>query len=247
MILTAHQPCYLPWLGLFAKIALADTFCIFDAVQFERHGYSNRVKIKTNTGPQWLTVPVEHGMPLLKDAKIVQGGWARKHCRTIELAYQKAPFFPLYFDALREILMREHNLLVELDTALLRFLLNALGIRTKIVKASEQDFRGSKSELVLDMCRKLGAKAYIFGQYGASYADVPAFDRAGVGVLFQSYQHPTYPQLHGAFESGLSIIDLLFNHGPESLTILTNGRLERVRAELRDGTYERLAKTEVQA
>lgn len=199
---------------------MADRFVIFDGVPFSRHDYTNRVQIKTNTGAQWLTVPVEHGSALLCDTKIVDGPWRRKHLRTIELAYQKAEHFERYFPALRGILSQQWTRLVDLDETLLRWLMNELGIKIPVERASGYTFGGEKSALVLDMCQQLGATKYIFGHHGKDYADVEAFRLAGVEPIFQQYVHPVYKQLHGEFIPGLSILDLLFNHGPDSLEIL---------------------------
>lgn len=224
MILTAHQPVLLPWLGLFAKIAAADTFCIFDGVQFERHGYSNRVKIKTERGAEWITVPVHHGKDervLLKDARIDNHGpWQRKVVKTIEHAYRKAPYFDDYFPILQSYLTDGYAELAALDTNLLEWASLHLGIDRPWEFASDHNLQGEKSALVLDMCKQLGATKYIFGAMGRDYADVPAFERAGIKVQFQDYKHPTYRQLHGEFVPGLSIIDLLMNEGPRSLEIL---------------------------
>ena len=223
MILSAHQPSYLPWLGLFAKIAQADEFAIFDVAQFERHSFENRNYIRTYTGQQLLTVPVclnGHMLGNGADVKIAQGSWARKHVRAIELAYQKAPFFNDYFDPLSRIITSEHEKLHDLNNDLLRFLLSALNIKTKIMLASTNFPQGTKSGLVLDLCRKTGATTYIFGSKGRDYADVPAFEAEGIKVEFQDYKHPVYKQVHSGFEPNVSVIDLLFNHGPKSLSIL---------------------------
>lgn len=227
MILTAHQPVYLPWLDFFHKLALADAFVIFDGVQFERHGYSNRVRIKTHAGPLWLTVPVEHGQPKLCDARIAPGPWARKHLKSIEFAYGKAPHFERYFEPLHEILSREWGYLAPLNAALLDWCMRELGIAVPVTTASEQNYRGEKSGLVLDMCKSMRATTYVFGALGRDYADVEAFRGAEVATVFQDYQHPTYPQLHGPFVPGLSVLDLLMNCGPESLAILMRRNVSR--------------------
>lgn len=225
--LTAHQPCYFPWLGFWAKLASADQFVIFDNVPFSRHDYSNRVQIKTQHGVQWLTVPVEHGGSLLKDAKIVDDRWQRKHLRTIELAYNKAPYFDVYFPLIEKLLNVSGGTLEKLCTGTLVFgigslfnNLSALQIFHSLQWGSEFYFSEKKSALVLEVCKQLGATRYIFGAKGRDYADVAAFERAGIEVEFQSYKHPTYRQLHGPFVPGLSIIDLLMNEGPNSLEIL---------------------------
>ena len=226
LVLTAHQSMFLPWLGLISKIAAADQFVVFDAVPFERHGFGNRNRIKAATGIQWLTVPVRlkgHLDKPISQIEIVPGNWARKHLRAIELAYQRAPYFERYFAPLKAIYAHEWRYLAGLNRALLDWILDELGIVIPITSASEQCFEGSKSALVLDMCKKMGATEYIFGALGRDYADVAAFERAGVKVWFQDYKHPTYNQLHGPFVSNLSIIDLLFNAGLDSLKILKNG------------------------
>ena len=100
MILTAHQPVYLPWLGLFHKIARADLFCYFDIVQYQRKDYNNRNKIKTSNGALWLSVPVEskgHLDKNVSDILIIQDNWVTKHLKSIELNYKKAPFFKELF------------------------------------------------------------------------------------------------------------------------------------------------------
>jgi hypothetical protein len=227
MILTAHQPVYLPWLGLFHKIALAESFCVFDIVQYQKKDYNNRNRIKTHTGPIWLTVPVEsknHLQTKICDIKIVHDGWAKKHARSIRLSYQKAPFFAHYIDVIEEhLLQRNYDYLTDLNTEMLRMFLDLLGIEIGIVKASDFEFSGIKSDLVLDMCIKLKATKYIFGELGKNYADIEEFSKSGVKVYFQKYIHPSYSQINGAFVPFMSVIDLLFNVGPESKNVIMHG------------------------
>lgn len=227
MILTAHQPVYLPWLGLFHKIALADRFCVFDVAQYQTRDFNNRNKIKTNTGPIWLTVPVEskdHFSKRLSSIRVINNGWSRKHFKSIDLAYRKAPFYRDYIGGIEQLLLgRTYEYLADLSRATLELGLAALGIDIPIVVASDYELQGLKSDLVLDMCRHIGASTYIFGSQGRNYADVGSFAEAGIDAKFQDYQHPVYPQLHGAFEPYMSIIDLLFNAGPRSLSVLMSG------------------------
>jgi hypothetical protein len=218
MKLTAHQSSYIPWCGLLAKIASADLFCIFDAVPMEGSGFENRQRIKTASGVQWLTVPVRRHMDTrICDVEIATDQpWARKHWRTIELAYQKAPYFAEYGPDIRYLLTdktQNWERLVDLDVAMLNYLLLVFRIMTPVVRASDYSFQGAKSDLVLDMCKQLGATEYIFGSQGRDYADVPSFEAAGIKVSFQDYKHPEYPQLHGPFVSHMGAIDLLFNVG----------------------------------
>lgn len=231
MILTAHQPVYLPWLGLFHKIALADLFCYFDIAQYQTKDFNNRNKIKTNTGEIWLSVPVEskhHFEKSVGEIRIVQNGWQRKHFKSIQLAYQKAPFFKDYIGELEALLIgREYATLSALNLEMLRYFMKSLAIDTPIVKASDYAFSGTKSDLVLDMCLQLKADVYIFGAQGRNYADTDKFRAHGVEPVFQDYRHPEYRQLHGPFLPYMSVIDLLFNEGPASRGILLGGNVGR--------------------
>ena len=231
MILTAHQPVYLPWLGLFHKIALSDLFCYFDIVQYQRKDYNNRNKIKTSNGELWLSVPVESKNHLNKNVSkilIVQGNWVKKHLKSIELNYKKTPFFKDYFPELQSILINESkNSLGYLNLKLLEFFMECLSIDTQIVKASDYSFDGIGSDLVLDMCVRLGADSYIFGEQGKNYADVKAFKEAEIVVEFQNYIHPVYRQMGRDFLPYMSIIDLLFNEGDKSFDMLMSNNIEQ--------------------
>lgn len=231
MILTAHQVGYMPWLGLFSKIAQADKFVCFDDVQYEKRGWNNRNDIKTQTGPLLLTVPVEsknHFRKKLREIDIVPGNWHRKHMRSIELAYRRAPYFDQHFQGIGAILdlYADGGRLIDLNMDLLRYFMRTLGLQVSIVTASDYTFRGTKSELVLDMCKQLGATKYIFGGEGEGYADKDGFRNEGIEPIFQRYEHPEYPQQHGKFLSHMAVVDLLMNCGPESLDILINKQLE---------------------
>lgn len=216
MILTAHQPQYLPGLRLFGKIAAADLFCIFDIVQFEAKAFENRNLVKTQAGPLMLTVPVQskdHFNSTGGTIGVMPGNWQRKHIRSIELAYKAAPFYKDYADKLFGILNREYERLADLNREVLGFFLTTLGIRTPVVVASDHAFKGEKSALVLDMCRTLEATEYLFGANGRQYADVDTFRAAGVEPLFQEFTPQEYPQLHGPFVPNMSALDLLMNVG----------------------------------
>lgn len=231
MILTAHQPVYLPWLGLFHKIALADALCYFDNVQYQIKDFNGRNKIKTANGPVWLTVPVK--AKGYRDKKIQEieidnsQDWKNKHFKSIYINYKKAPFFENYADFFEDVYKRDWKHLSELNEYMLKWFLKELDIKVEYSKASEQNFEGYKSDLVLDMCKKLKANLYIFGALGKDYADKEKFEKAGVKLYFQDYVHPAYPQLHGEFAPYMSVIDLLFNCGPESKKVLMSGNITK--------------------
>ena len=230
MILTAHQPAYLPWLGLFHKIALADVYIYMDDVKYSKSDYSNRNLIKDlQGGKRWLTVPLKTGGSdsISFDKLTIDNTqpWQRKHWNLIRLTYMKAPYFDKYATFFENVYLQTWRRLVDLNEYMLRWFLEVLDIRVDIRKSSDCNFSGSKSDLVLDMCKKLGANRYIFGENGTKYADVESFAQENVDLHFQKYNHPTYSQINGGFVSHLSIMDLLFNCGDKSRDILLSNNL----------------------
>jgi hypothetical protein len=231
MILTAHQPVYLPWLGLFHKIAISDMFVLLDEVQFEKNGWMNRNKIKTKNESLLLTVPV-----LLKNYREIKSSeicinnstnWQRKHLSSIQMNYSQSPFFDDYIGFFEEVYSKKWNFLNELNEYMLNWFLNKLEIKTKISKQSNYSFTGKKSDLILNMCKDLNASKFIFGSMGKDYADVKSFEKNNVSVFFQEYVHPTYSQMKGDFIPNLSVLDLLFNHGSNSLEILLSNNIRK--------------------
>ncbi len=231
MILTAHQPVYLPWLGLFHKIALSDAFCYFDDVQYQVKDWNNRNKIKTASGEIWLTVPVltkGYREKKIREIEINNAtDWRKKHWRSICLNYKKAPFFEKYSPFLENVYKRDWQYLADLNEYMLKWFIEQLGINVEYFKASESKFEGYKSGLVLDMCKKLRADMYIFGELGRDYAKEEDFLKNGVKIYFQEYKHPQYAQLFGEFSPYMSIIDLLFNCGENSLGVLMEGNINK--------------------
>ncbi|MBI4355804.1 MAG: WbqC family protein [Candidatus Omnitrophica bacterium] len=231
MVLAGHQPNYLPWLGFFDKAAQADHFVLVDTVQFVKRGpfgFQHRAKIKTASGAVWLTVPVlTKGKfdQTIQETRINNAApWRRKHWRAIELNYHQAPFFARYAGALEAFYACEWDRLALLNEALIRWLFDVLGLHLPVTTASGMGITGVKTELILKLCQAVGADTYLHGKHGREYADIAQMERAGVRSLFQDYQHPAYPQQFGAFTPQLSVIDLLFNHGPESLAMLRGNR-----------------------
>ncbi|HEX7052839.1 MAG TPA: WbqC family protein [Burkholderiales bacterium] len=229
MLVAIHQPHYLPWLGYLSRMACADLFVILDHVQFERQNYQNRTRVLVDGEPRWLTVPVEQRS---RDEPIAEKRidnrreglrhWARIHFETLRHAYRAAPHRHAWLPALEALYRRPYERLVELDAAALELLRGAFAIRTPLVRSSALGPQGAKSELVLDICRRVGARALLVG-LGASraYLDREAFARAGVTLVLQEFSHPRYPQCGAAdFSAGLSALDLLLNCGPEARRIL---------------------------
>jgi len=226
MIVSIHQPNYLPWLGYFDKIKKSDCFVIFDDVQFPRgkNHFGHRNYIKTNTDKKWLTVSVRDKSSL-KPFNVIEisDNWQDEHVRLIEAFYSRAPYFTQYFPKLKELICREYCCLSDLNVELLKYFLEVLNIKTKLIKSSEicpPDIAGF--DRILYILEKLNATKYISGTGPGSmrYIDEEVFNAKGIELIWQHYDHPTYSQQYGEFIPYMSIVDLLFNEGPNSTDII---------------------------
>jgi hypothetical protein len=230
MLIAIHQPHYIPWLGYLDRMVKADLFIILDHVQFERRNFQNRTTIRLEGQPKLLTVPVIQlsQKEVIVDKRVdnsEDGGrdWGPTHLKTLKYAYRKAPFFAQYAPRLEEILHAKWDKLVDLDLAMLDFVREAFEIRTPLVRSSEMPVEGARSELLLNLCKSRGPGSVFLGGLGGSrrYLDHEAFAREGVGVEWQQFQHPVYPQCgEGEFTPGLMSLDLLFNCGPRGRDLL---------------------------
>lgn len=222
--LVALQPGYLPWLGYFDLLHRADVFVHYDDVQFDKHGWRNRNRVKGPKGAVWLTVPVLHGGRFgqaVLDVEIDERqDWRRKHLSTIAQFYARAPLVESVLPRLRDILERPWPRLVELDLAIIDWLAAELGIATPRHRASGLGIGGDRNERLLNLCRHFGATRYLSGDAARAYLDAERFAAAGIEVVWHDYRHPTYPQLHGEFAPYLSALDLLLNMGKRSLGVL---------------------------
>ena len=217
MILSIHQPAYLPWLGYFDKIVCSDVFVYLDTVQYEKNSFINRNQVKTAQGTSWLTVPVKSkghtAGSLLTTQTDESQSWRSKHLKTIEMNYRKAPFFEMNFPKLKRIFLKPALSLAELSWHQLGFWLSEFDIKTKVVRASDLPVHSKKSDLVLDLCKYVGASRYLSGALGKNYLDEAAFAESGVKIDYQEFNPSVYPQLWGDFVPCMSIVDYWMNCG----------------------------------
>ena len=229
MKVAIHQPHYLPWLGYFAKWAAADVFVFLDTVQYEKNGWQNRNRIKTDEGPRWLTVPVRaHLGTLIRDVLVdARQPWRARHFATLEHAYRGAPYWARHRDELLALYERQWERLAPVAAASAEWLAKKLGIATPTRLASQIGLPDTgpadATGRLVGLCRAVGADTYLAGRDGARYMDIAQFAAAGIAVEAQQYEHPVYAQQHGEFVPALSAVDLLLMHGDEALGILRGG------------------------
>lgn len=217
------QPGYAPWLGFFRQMIDADIFVYYDDVQFDKHGWRNRNRIKGTAGPVWLSVPVRHSGradQTVNETEIVEGPWAKKQVRTVRQLYARAPHLEPYAAEFAEIIERPWSRLVDLDMALVDAMRRWFAIDTPLYRSSALGIGGGKVERLINICQHFGADRYLSGNAAKSYIDPALFEAARIELAWQDYPHPIYPQLHGDFISHLSALDLALNTGPEAARIL---------------------------
>jgi hypothetical protein len=230
MILAAHQPAYLPWLGYLDKVARSDVFIVVDDVQYEAQNFQNRNRVKINNGVSWLTVPLVHGPQeervcdkLIAPSPSPREDWRRRAWRTFQIHYGRAPHFKRYAAALEEVYLQPWRSLVDLDLHLLTLTMHWLGIARPVLCSSTMDIRGQKTDRILELCRRVRADTYLSGAGGSmGYLDVKMLEAEGIHVAWQAFRHPVYPQLYPrlGFVPRLGAIDLILNCGPSSRDIL---------------------------
>jgi hypothetical protein len=228
MICGIHQLHYLPWLRYMEKIARSDIFVILDDAQFNKNGWQNRNKIKCPTGWCYLTVPVkQRNRQMLAEVEIADAEtWRKKHLKSLESYYRKAPHFETYFPRFEAIYAKDWHRLGPLNLEIIYTCLEALGIRTPIRLSSSLGIQGKATERIRDICLSLEADRYLSGAFAAEqYLDAEYLKAAGITPIFQQWRCPEYPQLfpEAGFVPDLSIADLLFNHGEKSLELLLSG------------------------
>jgi len=223
MIVSVHQPQYLPWLGYFDKIDRADVFVLLDNVQFKKNEWQNRNKIKTAQGWQWLTVPVMYKYPQLINEVMINNrvSWQHQQRQAILSNYKKAPYYNQLKEFFEDIFSSSWQFISKLNIEMVKSLVKILGIDTPLYVASELgEFPQDPDERLIAITKHLGADTYLAGAGGRGYMDLDKYNKSGVKVIFQDFKHPVYGQLFGGFEPFMSVIDLIFNHGDKSLMIL---------------------------
>lgn len=223
------QPTYLPWLGYFDLMDQSDIFVFLDSVQFEKRSWQQRNRIKTSRGEQLLTVPVlskgRQNQIINQVAIDDQLNFSSQHIKAIKQNYAQAKYFNKYINQLEKFLGKTHKSLVDLNIELIRWIKKELRIKTKLYRSSDLKVERSKTSLLIDICEGLGATDYLspLGAKGYIKND-RAFAQRHIKLEFHNYSHPEYNQLHDRFIPYLSVIDLMFNYGDQSMSVIRSGR-----------------------
>jgi hypothetical protein len=228
-----HQPNFLPWTKLIAKIAASDVHIVYDTVQYTRSEFHARQRMKNlEGGTSWLSVPVAHtgARQVLRDVRIDhRQNWRRGHLKHLKVHYHSTPHFDELYSLVQEVYQRDHEYLVGHNVDLTSALCRYLGFGTRILRASDLDVPApeNRQERSLELVRAVGGDAHLTSSGSTYSVDWEPFHRAGVPVLDQHFEHPVYAQPNGDFIPGLGVLDLLFVQGRSAAeTIRASSRFE---------------------
>jgi hypothetical protein len=213
------QSNYIPWKGYFDIINDADLFVFYDDVQFTKNDWRNRNMIKTPQGRKWLSIPVGSKIHrLIHEVKIDDTAWGQKHWQTIYQFYSQAPYFANYKEFFEHVyLEKTWENLSDLNQFLIKHIAYYLTIKTKFMDSRELHISGSKQQRLLDLLKAVGADTYISGPAAQRYIDLNTWEETGIKLVYKNYEgYPEYPQLYPPFNHFVSVIDLLFNVGPDA-------------------------------
>lgn len=223
MKVAIHQPHYFPWLGYMDKMAKVDKFAILDEAQLTERSNMFRNKFLANDGTEkYLTLSYKKENHLnlpFKEIEINSNvDWQKKHKNFILTNYKKAKYFDEIWDVVAVVFEKQYTYLYEVDIDTIMLLRMLLDVNTPLVYQSNlfYDRTKKKNDMVLEICKCLGAKYYLSGNGARKYMEVETFKKERIAVEYQNFMHPQYEQLNGGeFQPCMSALDLLFNNGIE--------------------------------
>ena len=217
-IATIHQPQYFPYLGFFNKIFHSNIFIVLDDVTNYKGDFTNRNKIKSPQGPIWLTVPLNRDKKVIKDIEIKNKIWVKKHLKSLSYNYNKSLFYETIMPSIVKIFESQNWIkLIDLNMKILDYIFDILDLNNEIILSSDLPKLSSGSERLVDLLKYANSKKYIAGPGSQNYLDENLFQMNNIDIIHQDYKEQEYQQMHGSFEPNLSILDSLFNVGPDGV------------------------------
>jgi len=218
-----HQPDFMPYLGFFHRFLHADVYVALDHVQFVQHSrnaWTHRDKIKCSKGERWISLSVKKcplATPIRGVELSVSTPWQQAHLNLLRECYGNAPFFGPVFERLEHIYRLPFERMAEFNLALMDLVCEWLAIRIPRISSSTVAYSGSKSEMIAGIVATVGGTRYLSGMGARDYHEQNPFDGRGIDVIWQEFKHPVYPQQFGEFIPYLSVVDALFNCGPQAI------------------------------
>ena len=225
MILSTTQPYFAPYPGFFYKANLADIVVVLDEVQFPQSTtWVTRNRFKNDQGTLWMTIPVLKkglGLQRIRGVQICHhGNWRTKHLRSFRSAYAHAPYLADHLGLLERVLSTDYDFILNLNMEIIRYVLDFLNITTQVTMMSQLNVSGKGQQLVIDICKTVGATQYQVQTSALTYYDRNRFENAGIELVALKIPEFIYPQMWGDFIANLSILDMMFNLGAKTRDIV---------------------------
>ncbi len=198
---------------------MVDEFVLYDDVQFTKNDWRNRNKIKTNDGVIWLTIPVNHSInQKINEITVLNNSWRKKHWITISQNYSKSPYSKFYKEFFEELYLNsDEKYLSKINFEFIKQINKILGITTKISFSHDYYLTGGRIDRLINLIKKVNCNEYISGPSAKNYINEVAFTDNNIKLSWMDYQaYPEYNQLFPPFEHAVSILDLIFNEGPNA-------------------------------
>ncbi len=215
-----NQSIFIPWKGFFDNIAAADLYIVYDHVAFNQPSFRNRNKIQTAQGPSFVSIPVQK-MPLgtaINKILIADDKWGTKCWNKIESNYRKAKFYKEYANEFKPIFKETTELrLSEINLIFIQRICELLNINTPIALDTDFQLAGERNQKLISLCHQCNATHYLSGPGAKEYLDIKTFKKNGIEVEFSDYdKYQPYSQMFHPFSHYVSILDMLFNLGPQT-------------------------------
>ena len=226
-IIVSHQPQYFPYLETYNKILQSEKFMILDDVKFKKSAWHARTIIKDrNDNIISLIIPCKKNSLAIniKDVKISDHKWKKKHLKIIENIYKNTKYFNEVFEIILFILTQKSEFVSDYTNLCMKIFLERLGYNKKkiFIQSHEKKIDGKKNIFLINLTKKLGGDTYLSGSGGKNYINEDEFKLNNLKHIFNSFNHPKYYQFGNKFIEKLSIIDAAFNLGFSELSnILT--------------------------
>ena len=222
------QPNYIPWKGVFDLIDKVDHFVFYDDVQYTKKDWRNRNFIKAKNSNLLLSIPVKtkgkNNQLICHTLIDNDNNWQNKHYKSIMNCYGNSQFINGYHYILEELyLSRKWQLLSEFNVFSTKLIAKAIDIESNWYLSSSLSQKGTKAGTkVIQICKQLQCDHFINGPSSKEFLDLNLFKENNIDVEFIKYNYPVYNQLHAPFCHNVSILDLIFNCGPNSINLIRN-------------------------
>lgn len=231
------QSNYLPWKGVFDIIHQVDTFVFLEDVQYTEHDWRNRNRIVTKDGVKWITVPINHSNKIgqrIYEAEINDKiNWQRKHYNAFQLNYARTPYFKEYNWILEDIYkQKKWDKISDFNIYSTKLIARELGIKTQFVNSLDLKVEGTKDDRIIEICKNLNSTYYLSGPAAKSYINPEKFKDEGIELDYIKYEYPKYKQLHEPFNHYVTILDLIFNCGPDAPYYIWGWREDKNKGEI---------------